>query len=45
MVDICPIFQEHQFNYDPESSDISKSVFRCLCGADITEHEDCGTGV
>ncbi len=42
---MCPIFKEHQFNYEAEQSDISRSVFRCLCGAEVTENEDCGTGV
>lgn len=40
----CPIFQEHQFNYDAKASSIDKSVFRCLCGEEEIVYEDSGTG-
>ncbi len=41
---MCPIFQEHQFDYDAEQSSVSKSVFQCLCGSQITENEDAPSG-
>lgn len=40
----CPIYNEHQFIYDAVSSSTDKSVFKCLCGQEVTEHEDAGTG-
>lgn len=40
----CPVFEEHQFNYNFELSGVDKSVFTCVCGAEEVEHEDAGTG-
>lgn len=40
----CPIYNEHQFNYDAKLSSADKSVFTCLCGQEIIESEDAGTG-
>lgn len=41
----CPIYGECELNYDAELSDVSKSTFRCICGRQVVEPEDCGTGV
>ncbi len=39
----CPIYgKEHQLEF--ESADPTKTTFSCLCGAQIAEMEDAGTG-
>lgn len=39
----CPIYGEtHQLNFHYADSD--KSVFNCLCGEEVIEFEDAGTG-
>ena len=43
-MEYCPIYTEHKYFYDSESSGSDKSVFRCICGKEVIEHEDCGTG-
>lgn len=40
----CPIYNDHQFDYDAHASSADKSVFKCLCGKEVIEQEDCGTG-
>ena len=44
--DNCTIFpnKQHVYTFDATSSGTEKSVFCCVCGEELIEWEDAGTG-